>query len=97
MIGKSKLFIISTGLSEDITLQKHCIPGLQDLPLRAGYYFFCVERTFTKYIHIHQYDKERRMQISEVLAFEKTKRKCLAHIPDEIAQPISVKLYRNPP
>ena len=77
MIGKSKLFIISTGLSEDITLQKHCIPGLHDLPLRAGYYFFCVERTLAKYIHIHQYDKERHMQISEILAFEKTKRKCL--------------------
>ncbi|CAB4019502.1 Hypothetical predicted protein [Paramuricea clavata] len=66
---------LKLGLSEDFTLQKHCIPGLHDLTLFAGYHFFCVERTLTKYIHIHQYDKERQMQMSEILAFEKTKRK----------------------
>ncbi|CAB3991548.1 Pancreatic secretory granule membrane major glyco GP2 [Paramuricea clavata] len=66
-------FELKLGLSEDFALQKHCIPGLHDLPVSAGYHFFCVERTLTKYIHIHQYDKERQMQISEILAFEKTK------------------------
>ena len=55
--------------------QKHCISGKHNLTTDGGYYFFCDERTLTKYIELRQYDDDI-LEIQQVFAYEETKRKC---------------------
>ncbi|XP_028405888.1 uncharacterized protein LOC114528449 [Dendronephthya gigantea] len=67
-------FTLKLGLNTNPDLQSDCIPGRHDMPnIHETRHFVCTERILTKYIHLHQYNKETKMQILSVFAFEETR------------------------